>query len=908
MGLAPAVDITPVKRPNPNSEKKEETSNGLYISVEVFGIITEALLDTGSSVSVLEPRLFDKIPDSDRPVVSHSARSLRMANGDMSLPKGNAIFDLNIQGTKLSHRMTIADIEVPMILGYDFLYEHDCSISVKDSCLRLGNKNIKCHLQSQSVNTVFKMCLDESITVPPGIEMMVKGKINDENGYLSHTSELVIESKTDSVLEKQGILVAKTLVNASNGFIPLRVINLNSQPQSLHIKTVAAIAEPVVSVTSIEGHDLDRRDLDPELVRTIKEFDPEKLPAHLKIVWDANVTDLTDEQRQIFFDLLIRHQSVFAKNKYDLGRTDLVQHEIDTGDNRPIKQAARRLPLNKREEAEKQVKEMLDNGIIEPSCSPWSSPIVLVKKKDNSTRFCVDYRALNSVTRKDSYPLPRIQDCLDALGGTHWFSSIDLQSGYWQSEVLPQHAPKTAFACSSGLFQFKVLPFGVCNGGATFQRLMDYVLSGLSWKICLLYLDDIIVFSKTFEEHVQNLSLVLTRLQNSGLKVAAKKCHFFQKRVKFLGHIVSQDGVPTDESKTKCVREWPQPQNVKEVRQFMGLCAYYRRFIHQFAKIARPLHQLTEKNRPFVWDNDCQRAFVELKRLLTSSPILAYPVVGSPYLLETDASAESLGSILSQVQDGEERVICYHSRTFTKAERNYCVTRRELLAIIDSVKHFRHYIYGSKCVVRTDHGSLAWLMRFANPEAQLARWLETLSMYDITIQYRPGRLHSNADALSRIPCNRCDHCARQETLDAERTEKKGVTHTSCRKMTLRSHTQTCDDDTVEESPQSTSWITSKTPQDLRNGQLNDPSIKLVLEWKEKSNVKPTWDESSHLGPRSKHYWTQWDRLRIHNDVLYREWHDANDNTNLQLVLPEIWRDEVVNLLHDNVCAGHLGIS
>ena len=280
-------------------------------------------------------------------------------------------------------------------------------------------------------------------------------------------------------------------------------------------------------------------------------------------------------------------------------------------------------------------------------------------------------------------------------------------------------------------------------------------------------------------------------------------------------------------------------------------------------------------------------------------------MVGSPYVLETDASAVS---ILSQVQDGEERVICYHSRTFTKAERNYCVTCRELLSIIDSVKHFRHYIYGSKYVVRTDHGSLAWLMQFANPEAQLARWLETLSMYDFTMQYRPGRLHSNADALSRIPCNRCNHCARQETLDAEHTDKKGVTHTSCRKITLRWHTQTCDDNTLEGNPQSMSWIMSKTPRDLRNGQLNDPGIKLVLEWKEKSNVKPTWDEISHLGPRSKHYWTQWDRLRMHNDVLYREWHDANGNTNLQLVLPEIWRDKVVNLLHDNVCAGHLGIS
>ena len=209
------------------------------------------------------------------------------------------------------------------------------------------------------------------------------------------------------------------------------------------------------------------------------------------------------------------------------------------------------------------------------------------------------------------------------------------------------------------------------------------------------------------------------------------------------------------------------------------------------------------------------------------SPTYQLPRSNMSEMILKGANAESLGSILSRVKDGEERVICYHSRTFTKAERNYCVTRRELLSINDSVKHFHHYIYGSKCVVRTDHGSLAWLMRFANPEAQLACWLESLSMYDITIQYRPGRLHSNADALSRIPCNHCDHCARQETLDAERTEKKGVTHTSCRKKTLRSHTQTCDDDTVEESRQSTSWKTSATPQDLRNGQLNDPGIKLV---------------------------------------------------------------------------------
>ena len=551
---------------------------------------------------------------------------------------------------------------------------------------------------------------------------------------------------------------------------------------------------------------------------------------------------------------------------------------------------------------------MLQNGIIEPSVSPWSSPIVLVEKKDHSTRFCVDYRALNDVTRKDSYPLPNIQDCFDALGGTEWFSSIDLQSGYWQLGMSPSDAPKTAFTCSEGLFQFKVLPFGCCNGVPTFQRLMDYVLSGLRWKVCLLYLDDIIVFSKTFEEHVEQLGMVLARLSQSGLKVAPKKCHFFRPSVVFLGHIVSSQGLATDPSKTQCIVDWPQPKNVKEVRQFTGLCAYYRRYVKNFAQIARPLHKLTEKDRPFSWTEECTTAFNELKRLLTSSPILAYPIPGLEYILDSDASGEALGSVLSQIQDGHERVIGYYSRSFTRAERNYCVTRRELLAIVDSVKHWHCYLYGSKCTVRTDHGSLAWLMRFSNPESQLARWLETLSLYDLTIKFRPGRQNSNADAVSRIPCNGCPYCTRQEALSAQRAEIKACSHDSCRKMTLRSHNPSPnEDDSVEESPQSSSWINGKTPQDLRNGQLQDPTIHLVLEWKE-SDHKPTWDEISHLGSEPKHYWSQWDRLKVHNGVLYREWYEPQGTSpTLQLVLPKVWRAEVMTLLHDNICTGHMGI-
>ena len=216
------------------------------------------------------------------------------------------------------------------------------------------------------------------------------------------------------------------------------------------------------------------------------------------------------------------------------------------------------------------------------------------------------------------------------------------------------------------------------------------------------------------------------------------------------------------------------------MRQLTGLCAYYRRYVKNFSQIARPLHKLTEKECPFLWTEECTKAFNNLKRALTSSPILAYPISSVECILDTDASAQALGSVLSQVQDGHERVICYYSRIFNKPERNYCVTRRELLAIMDSVKHFHQYLYGSKCTVRTDHGSLAWLMRFSNMESQLARWIETLSMYDITIKYRPRRMNANADALSRIPCDMCHYCSKQEDLSAKGAAKKTLSHESCR--------------------------------------------------------------------------------------------------------------------------------
>ena len=402
------------------------------------------------------------------------------------------------------------------------------------------------------------------------------------------------------------------------------------------------------------------------------------------------------------------------------------------------------------------IDDMLERNVIEPSSSPWASPIVLVRKKDGTTRFFVDYRKLNEATVKDAYPLPRIDETLDHLAGACWFSTLDLLSGYWQVEMEPDDRAKTAFITKRGHFQFKVMPFGLCNASATFERLMDTVLSGLQWTTCLVYLDDIIVLGKSFREMMLNLENVFTRLSSAGLKMKAKKCSLFAKEVEYLGHIISEQGVSTDPKKIEAIKTWTEPTSVRELRSFLGLCSYYRRFIQGFATVAKPLTKLTHKNVKVVWTKECQEAFDSLKHHLIQSPILAYPDFGKPFILDTDASDSGVGAVLSQMIDGEERVVAFASRTLSKTEQKYCVTRKELLAVITYVKHFRHYLYGREFRVRTDHSSLRWLMNFKDPEGQWARWLETLAMFNMKIEHRPGTQHRNADSLSRKPCKKCE--------------------------------------------------------------------------------------------------------------------------------------------------------
>jgi len=528
--------------------------------------------------------------------------------------------------------------------------------------------------------------------------------------------------------------------------VPLIVSNPNSYPVTIPAWTRMATVESIAAIQSMR---------EPSIV---EDSQSRRLPEHLsKLVRDNQ--DLTPVQQEAVRSLLGDYEHLFPSPGTPLtGQTSQVLHDIDTGSTRPIKVPLRRLSPEKIKVQDELVHDMLKGGQIETSESPWAFPTVLIKKKDGTMRFCVDYRRLNKVTRKDAFPLPMIEDSLNMLAGQQWFCSLDLASGYWQVQLSPEAKEKTAFATQSGLYQFRVMPFGRCNAPATFERLMSQVLRGLQWERCLIYIDDILIFGATFAETLDNLQAVLMRISQFGLQLKTSKCELFQTELPFLGHIVGRNGLSCDPQKIQAVTTWTRPSDIKDIRQFLGFCGYYRRFVPDFAEIAYPLTRLTKKDIPFIWSSDCQLAFKKLIQLLTTAPVLAFPRPDLEYLLDTDASDFGLGGVLSQVQNGQECVIAYYSHSLRESQQKYCTTKRELLALISSMLHFSGYLKGPRFVTRTDHAALVWLHNLQNCQGMMARWLSLLGQFHFHIEHRSGAQHGNADALSRCKQSHLHGC------------------------------------------------------------------------------------------------------------------------------------------------------
>lgn len=628
----------------------------------------------------------------------------------------------------------------------DFLEHYECVIDLKSKELITNFKTIPLHKvdnnklkQEISFENSIK---HNSIKIPARTEQIFKLSCNLKN--------------TDAILysnEKEKVRLPNALVKVNaHGEFYTSIANTNAMEKSIDLSDLNI--EPFSS-NSDKDYTLLNFNFDPNNIqrdrrKTIKE--------------QLRTNHLNEEENNLITNLCLEFSDIFYLEGDVLTFTNEIKHSIDTNNAKPIFTKSYRYPHIHKEEVKSQINNMLDQGIIRPSISPWSSPVWVVPKKLDASgkpkwRVVIDYRKLNELSVGDKYPLPNISDLLDQLGKCQYFTTLDLASGFHQIEINPNDIPKTAFSVENGHYEFVRMPFGLKNAPSTFQRVMDNILLGIQNERCLVYMDDIIVYSPTIHEHITRLTEVFKRLRKANLKIQPDKCEFLRKEVAYLGHLITEEGVKTNPAKVQCIQNFPIPTNEKEIKSFLGLTGYYRRFIPNFAKISKPLTRLLQKDIPFQFDSECMSSFNDLRNALTSDPILIYPNFDETFVLTTDASAFAIGAVLSQGPIGKDLPIAYASRTLCSAESKYSTIERELLAIVWSVKHFRPYLYGRKFILITDHRPLTWLFSIKDPGSRLARWRLKLEEYDYKIEYKPGKINKNADALSRIKVNHFKNCS-----------------------------------------------------------------------------------------------------------------------------------------------------
>ena len=632
---------------------------------------------------------------------------------------------------------------------------------------------------------------------------------------------------------------------------------------------------------------------------------------------------LTEKEKLRLQEVLLKHKQIFAENDMDFGRTNLVEHEIKLTNNDPIKERYRKIPPAMYAEVKEHLREMLEKGVIRESKSPYSSPVVLVRKKrDNSLRFCIDYRRLNAITKRDATDLPRIDESFEALKGAKIFSTLDLIKGFWQVPMKEEDKEKTAFTVGPlGHYECEVLPFGLTNSPATFQAMMEKCLGDINLIEIILYLDDINVFSCTVDEHIERLDHVFTRLAAAGLKLQPEKCRLFQCEAKFLGHVVSESGIQTDPEKVEAVKSWPVPQSINDVRKFLGFAGFYRRFIAGFSKIAQPLHAMLKgletrtlksgkkkrgpaKGQKFLWGSTQQEAFDNLREKLISAPVLAYADYTKPFIVHTDASLDGLGAAIYQVQDdGKERVVAYASRSLGPTEVNYPPHKLEFLALKWAVTDkFHDYLYGQPDFkVRTDNNPLTYVLSSAKLDATGHRWLAELQNYNFHIEYKAGKLNKDADGLSRRTPRQAEGGAE---LDIETMPKDSIHALMVGALDLSDFAveamclSTAPVDVLDVPATSLQSLSKK---DIIGAQKQDKLCQYVIRLMESDDQGKS---SKPVSSSERALYRVRQSFKLIDGIIHRE-RLVNGVKQSQLLLPVEFQDQALKGLHDHV--GHFGV-
>ena len=722
------------------------------VSVSVNCNKTNALCDTGANMSCVSKSFLDKAFTHNKPKFIPSIyTSIKGVGGTIHPVSGSVSLEVKFKRVSLVHDfLVVEDLHHSLILGHDFLDKYMCIVDIPAKKLRIADI-VVCSIRTDRgyARTIKPVCIEANSEVV--LPVKVARVCSDTDVLLDPSPNLA----------NYNILGAKSLVTVRKGKAQLRLVNPTKQNITLKGNKVLALVSKVSSenVFSLEQDNNQAC----ENIAQPSSKNSSKMPTSTdpNLNFDLTDTNLDSKQKDLLLGVLKKNIDVFSKGPYDLGKTNLQIHDIDTGDSKPVRTPFYKQTPHMRRKQEEMVSDMIDKGILKESNSDWHSPVVLVKKSDtNETgeyRFAVDYRKLNKITKPIAYPLPRLSDMLDAIGEANpqFFTSLDLGKAFWQVPLSDSSKQKAAIITQNGIFEFQTMPFGLSGAPATFQSLMMKVLKGVAWKYALCYVDDVIIFSRNFEEHLKHIDEILNRIKNAGLKLSPNKCKFAQQKLHYLGHILSRNGIETDERKVEKIQNLVPPKDQKGVKSLLGLTNYYKKFILGYSKICSPLFELLKKDKPFIWTGECQAALDKLKTALTTAPILAFPDMEKPFILTCDASRSGLGYILGQLDhEGKERVIEYNGRSLQAAEKNYSATELECLAIVQGIKTFKAYLStGRKFTIVTDHKALKTLNTLnTSTNDRIARWHMLLTGYRYEVVYRKGE-NNNADILSRIPEN-----------------------------------------------------------------------------------------------------------------------------------------------------------
>jgi transposase InsO family protein len=829
----------------------------------VGGKQTNAFVDTGSSVSLISSTYAQAILGTSwrTSLEPWQGGSVNGAGGTRLQIHGTTRAPVLLAGSSRMVKFIVVEALIcDALLGTDCLYEFKVTIDFKNETMKVHGRPCKINIKEgkevkgeRAVNLV----VEKDIVIPARtagypVQLRVQGedKSGGEEGVVSECmahrhgrQDRVYVARGFGAIDKYG---KRTVLVSNCHTTPIKLVTgrrlAQWNPGELvpekgeRTATAAATTQSATSTASAEPTQQEEQDFKAALE---------------KIISQSRLS--TPAGRERLRALLARHKKVFCDSLRDGGAASVpFPHSIKLKENaHPIKQRPHRLAPAEKELAREAVQKLLDGNMVSPSSSPWGAPIVLAKKTGTTEkRFCVDYRKLNDITIKDAYPMPRIDDTLDKLSRAQWFSVLDMASGYWQILLDPEDREKTAFVTDDGLFHWNVLPMGLSNAPATFQRNMDIILAGLTGVSALVYIDDVIVYSETEEQHFKDLDAVLTRIGAANLKVKISKCKLFRTELPYLGYIVSRDGIKVNPEKIDAVLKEPAPKNVSQLKRFLGMATYYRRFIKDFADIAEPLTRLMRATSKWEWGPEQQRAYEKLREKLTSAPVLAYPDFDRPFELHTDASDYAIGAVLAQRDaQGRERVIAYGSCTLTKEERNYTPAERECLSLVHFMKNWRPYLYGRRFTVKTDSTAVSWLRNTRDPFGRLARWCLQLLEYDFNIVHRPGKSNANADYCSRL-------------RGSEVTAATGAAG--------------------EESEEF---------KRVREEQQKDSTLGPILEGMMKSGKYSTEQAPAWL-----------ERIRMREEVL---WH-VDEQGNQQLVIPKSMIERIIKAHHNDQAGGHYG--